>query len=34
VHGIVSEHSGWIDVASEPGNGSCFSIYLPDGETT
>jgi len=34
VHGIVSEHSGWIDVASEPGRGSCFSIYLPDGETT
>jgi two-component system NtrC family sensor kinase len=28
-HGIVSELGGRIDVQSQPGKGSCFSVYLP-----
>lgn len=28
-YGIVREHAGWIDVTSEVGRGSCFSVYLP-----
>ena len=28
-YGIVQEHGGWIDVHSDQGKGSCFSVYLP-----
>jgi signal transduction histidine kinase len=28
-YGIIREHNGWIEVASERNKGSCFSIYLP-----
>ena len=29
VHGIVQQHEGWIQVASQPDKGSTFSVFLP-----
>jgi two-component system NtrC family sensor kinase len=32
-YGIIQDHGGWISVRSDPGRGSCFSIYLPKGDS-
>ena len=28
-HGIIKQHNGRIEVTSEEGKGSCFSVYIP-----
>ena len=34
VHGIVKQHDGWLEVASSPGSGTTFSVFLPQTEAT
>lgn len=29
VYNIVAQHDGFIDVTTDPGTGSCFTVYLP-----
>jgi two-component system NtrC family sensor kinase len=33
-YSVAHDHGGWIDVHSRPGQGCCFSLYLPTGETS
>lgn len=34
VYGIVKQHEGWIDVASQPGQGTSFFVYFPASDKT
>jgi CheY-like chemotaxis protein len=34
VYGVARAHGGWVDVASAPGAGSRFDVYLPVALTT
>ena len=33
VYGIISSHFGFVEVESEPGNGTSFSLYFPKPKT-
>ncbi len=34
VYGILKQHQGWIDVSTQPGSGSVFTLFLPAIEAT
>lgn len=29
-YGVARQHNGYLDVESQPGNGACFKLYLPE----